>query len=71
MRSTKEDFGTQSEAKVLVERWKREYNQVRPYSSLGYQPPVSEVLLPMGAQVFNAAQQRVAPKHMGLTHEVV
>ncbi len=24
------------EAKVLVERWRREYNHIRPHSSLGY-----------------------------------
>ena len=28
-------FDTLLEAKVLVERWKREYNHVRPHSSLG------------------------------------
>jgi len=24
---------------VLIEQWRREYNQVRPHSSLGYRPP--------------------------------
>ena len=32
------------EAKVLVESWRREYNQVRPHSSLGYRPPAPETL---------------------------
>jgi hypothetical protein len=27
------------EAKALVEQWRREYGQVRPYSSLGYRAP--------------------------------
>ncbi len=27
------------EAKVLVERWRREYNHIRPHSPLGYKPP--------------------------------
>ena len=37
------------EAKVLVERWRREYNHIRPHSSLGYRPPAPEVIIPMGA----------------------
>jgi Integrase core domain len=31
-------FDTLLEAKVLVERWRRHYNAVRPHSSLGYRP---------------------------------
>ena len=27
------------EAKVLIERWRRHHNEVRPHSSLGYLPP--------------------------------
>jgi transposase InsO family protein len=30
------------EAKVLIERWRNEYNHVRPHSSLGYRAPVPE-----------------------------
>ena len=41
----REVFDTLFEAKVLVERWKREYNTVRPHSSLGYRPPVPEAIL--------------------------
>ena len=37
----REVFGTLLEAKVLVERWRREYNHIRPHSSLGYRPLVS------------------------------
>jgi len=29
-------FGTLLEAKVVMERWRREYNHIRPHSSLGY-----------------------------------
>ncbi len=39
-------FETLFEAKVLVERWKTEYNTVRPHSSLNYQPPAPEVIKP-------------------------
>ena len=42
-----EIFYTLTEAKVLIERWRREYNQVRPHSALGYQPPAPEAILPL------------------------
>jgi len=41
----REVFTTLTEAQVLIEGWRREYNQVRPHSSLGYQPPAPEALL--------------------------
>ena len=34
-----EIFYTLREAQVVIEIWRREYNQVRPHSSLGYRPP--------------------------------
>jgi transposase InsO family protein len=37
-----EIFYTVQEAKVLIEMWRRHYNQVRPHSSLGYRPPAPE-----------------------------
>ena len=40
-----EIFYTLQEAKVLIEAWRRQYNTVRPHSSLGYRPPAPEVLL--------------------------
>ena len=45
----REEFNTLLEAKVLVERWRREYNQIRPHSSLGYRPPAPEAIMLMGA----------------------
>jgi putative transposase len=41
-----EVFDTLLEARVLVERWRRDYNRVRPHSSLGYRPPAPEAILP-------------------------
>jgi len=41
----REIFTTLTEAKVLIEQWQREYNQVRPHSALGYRPPVPEAML--------------------------
>ena len=40
-----EIFETLLEARVLIERWRREYNTVRPHSSLGYRPPAPETIL--------------------------
>ncbi len=39
-----ESFYTLTEAKVLVERWRQNYNRVRPHSSLGYRPPAPEAI---------------------------
>jgi transposase InsO family protein len=41
----REVFTTLEEAKVLIEQWRREYNQVRPHTALGYQPPAPEATL--------------------------
>jgi transposase InsO family protein len=41
-----EIFDTLLEAKVLIERWRREYNTIRPHSSLGYRPPAAEAFFP-------------------------
>ena len=38
----REVFTTLTEAMILIEQWRREYNEVRPHSSLGYQPPAPE-----------------------------
>jgi len=37
-----EIFDTLLEARVVIEGWRREYNQCRPHSSLGYKPPAPE-----------------------------
>ena len=39
-----EIFYTLEEARVIIERWRRHYNTVRPHSSLGYKPPAPEAL---------------------------
>ena len=45
----REIFDTLLEAKVLIERWRLEYNTMRPYSSLGYRPPAPEARQPWSA----------------------
>jgi transposase InsO family protein len=42
-----EIFTTLLEAQVLIENWRKEYNQFRPHSSLGYRPPAPEVTQPV------------------------
>jgi putative transposase len=42
----REAFDTLLEAKVLIERWRRQYNNLRPHSSLGYRPPAPEAIVP-------------------------
>jgi len=39
-----EIFMTLLEAKILIESWRREYNEIRPHSALGYRPPAPEVI---------------------------
>jgi len=44
-----EVFTSVWEAKVLVEQWRREYNEVRLHSSLGYRPLAPEAVQPAPA----------------------
>jgi putative transposase len=44
----REVFDTLLEAKVLIERWRKAYNTVRPHCSLGYRPPAPESRHPWG-----------------------
>jgi len=34
----REAFDTLLEAKVLIERWRQHYNEIRPHSALGFRP---------------------------------
>ena len=43
----REIFNTLTERKILIEKWQREYNQVRPHSALNYQPPAPEAIVPV------------------------
>jgi len=42
----REIFTTLLETKILVEEWRKEYNQIRPHSSLGSRPLAPEVIQP-------------------------
>jgi len=39
-----EIFYTLKEAQILIERWRQEYNTIRPHSALGYRPPAPEAI---------------------------
>jgi transposase InsO family protein len=41
----REIFDTLEEARVLINQWRREYNEVRPHSARKYQPPAPEAIL--------------------------
>ena len=40
-----EIFYTLCEAQILIERWRRHYNTVRPHSALSYRPPAPESIV--------------------------
>jgi hypothetical protein len=40
----REIFYTLHEAKILIDRWRQEYNTFRPHSALGYRPPAPEAV---------------------------
>ncbi|MDT8315431.1 IS3 family transposase [Roseomonas mucosa] len=46
-----EVFNTLREAQVLIEGWRRHYNQVRPHSSLRYRPPTPETVPAARSQI--------------------
>jgi putative transposase len=52
-----EIFYSLKEARIVIESWRRHYNEVRPHSSLGYRPPAPAVLFPQRP----APQPRAAP----------
>ena len=58
-----EIFYSLREAQVVIESWRRHYNQVRPHASLGYRAPAPEVFVPAFAGT-QAARNRpsVAPR---------
>ncbi len=42
----REIFYTLKEAKFIIEQWRKEYNQIRPHSSLGYRSPAPKTVVP-------------------------
>lgn len=47
----REVFYSLKEAQVLIERWRQDYNTVRPHSALGYAAPAPQAMMPPRAAV--------------------
>jgi putative transposase len=58
-----EVFYTLKEAQVLIERWRKEYNTIRPHSSLNYRPPAPETFMPNRLYPFILTSE-----HIGMAH---
>ena len=56
-----EIFYSLREAQVVIESWRRHYNQVRPHASLGYRAPAPEIVLPALATRMTVPPQPAAP----------
>ena len=41
----REIFYSVKEAEILIERWRVEYNTIRPHSALGYKPPAPQAVM--------------------------
>jgi putative transposase len=56
-----EIFYSLREAQVVIESWRRHYNQVRPHASLGYRAPAPEVFVPVLAARIPAPPRPASP----------
>jgi len=50
-------FYTLHEAQVIIERWRREYNEIRPHSSLGYRAPAPLAIRPVAIPMDSDRQE--------------
>lgn len=55
-----EVFYSLKEAQIIIERWRRHCNTVRPHASRGYRPPAPEVFVP-GLAAWPSARFEGAP----------
>lgn len=58
----REIFDTLWEAKVLIERWRVEYNTIRPHSALGYRSPAPEAIRPLSFDSATLRRTTTEPK---------
>ena len=70
----REIFITLTEAKILIEQWRKEYNEIQPHSALGYRPPVPVTILPATLtqhvdQLMRAGQRKHAARGLVKTLE--
>jgi len=62
-----EVFYSLKEANVLIEKWRREYNTIRPHSSLHYRPPAPQSIEPRDAAEPCSATLRTTLRHFPCT----
>ncbi len=70
----REIFDTLLEAKVLIERWRIEYNTIRPHSALGYRSPAPEAVVPLSsgsAPLRRTTTERKTRTRVSLTKRLV
>jgi transposase InsO family protein len=70
----REIFYSLTEAQVVIELWRNEYNTTRPHSSLGYKPPAPQAITtgpPFGRAAVEAcsATLRSPPPRVHITHQ--
>jgi len=53
--------GKLREAQILVEQWRREYNTIRPPSSMGYRPTAQQAIRPSGTWLRRPVLQGPGP----------
>ncbi len=59
----REIFTALTEAKILIEEWRKEYNQVRPHSALDYRPPAPEAIITLTlASIINGGRSSAIMK---------
>jgi len=51
-----EIFDTLIEARILIEKWRKEYNEIRPHSSICYKPPAPVTLKSYGSLTLKVVQ---------------
>ena len=60
----REAFYTITEAKVIIEQWRNQYNQIRPHGSLGYKPPAPKTRVSNDTNI-NHIQCLKLDQHLG------
>lgn len=63
-------FYSLGEAQIVIEKWRREFNTIRPHSSLGYRPPAPETRLPAALASASCSRQLDRPSaktHLSVT----
>jgi transposase InsO family protein len=53
-----EIFYSLKEAQIVVQQWRKDYNTVRPHSSLGYRPPAPQTMNPLLTPLDQDAQMQ-------------